>query len=280
MKVFVVGAGQMGGGIAQVMAAVGNITYLYDLNEEIVKKRLIFIENWLTRSVGIGKISEDEKTRTLNNILPSIYMKDAADSDVVIEAVIENLDTKVNIFQQLDQIIKPACILATNTSSLSITEIASYTNLPERVIGMHFMNPVPLMKLVEVIRGNATNDETVKVVWDLALSLKKFPVEVRDVPGFVSNRVLQVMINEAIFCLHEGVASKEGIYTVMKLGMNHPMGPLQLADLIGLDTVLFILEVMYNGYGDPKYRPCPLLKQYVKKGWLGKKSGRGFYEYP
>ena len=280
MKVFVVGAGQMGGGIAQVMAAVGNTTYLYDLNEEIVKKRFIFIENWLTRSVHKGKLSEDERTRTLNNILPSIYMKDAADSDVIIEAVIENLDTKVNIFQQLDQIIKPACILATNTSSLSITEIASYTNLPERVIGMHFMNPVPLMKLVEVIRGNATNDETVKVVWDLALSLKKFPVEVRDVPGFVSNRVLQVMINEAIFCLYEEVASVEGIDTVMKLGMNHPMGPLQLADLIGLDTVLFILEVMYNGYGDPKYRPCPLLKQYVKKGWLGKKSGRGFYEYP
>ncbi len=280
MKVFVVGAGQMGGGIAQVMAAVGNTTYLYDLNLEIVKKRLIFIENWLTKSVGKGKLSEDEKTRTLNNILPSVDMKDAADSDIVIEAVIENLDTKVKIFQQLEEIIKPACILATNTSSLSITKIASYTNRPERVIGMHFINPVPLMKLVEVIRGNATNDETVKLVWDLALSLKKFPVEVRDVPGFVSNRVLQVMINEAIFCLYEEVASVEGIDTVMKLGMNHPMGPLQLADLIGLDTVLYILEVMYNGYGDPKYRPCPLLKQYVKKGWLGKKSGRGFYEYP
>jgi 3-hydroxybutyryl-CoA dehydrogenase len=280
MKVFVVGAGQMGGGIAQVMAAAGNPTYLYDLNLEIVKKRLFFIESWLTKSVGKGKLSEDEKTRTLNNIRPTADMNDAADCDIVVEAVIENLDTKINVFRQLDEITKPVCILATNTSSLSITKIASYTNRPEKVIGMHFMNPVPLMKLVEVIRGNATNDETVKAVWELALSLKKFPVEVRDVPGFVSNRVLQVMINEAIFCLYEDVASVEGIDTVMKLGMNHPMGPLQLADLIGLDTVLYILEVLYHGYGDPKYRPCPLLNQYVEKGWLGKKSGRGFYEYP
>jgi 3-hydroxybutyryl-CoA dehydrogenase len=279
MKAFVIGAGQMGGGIAQVLAAAGIKTYLNDINIDIVKNRIEYIEGWLTASVNKAKLSEDEKRHTLMSIVPSVDLNDAKECDIVVEAVIENMDIKAKIFKQLDEMTKPSCILASNTSSLPITEIASKTKHPERVIGMHFMNPVPLMKLVEIIRGMATKDETFDVVRDLAYRLGKVPVEVRDVPGFVSNRVLQVMINEAIFCLYEGVASVEGIDTVMKLGMNHPMGPLQLADFIGLDTVLYILEVMHSGYGDPKYRPCPLLRQYVNAGWLGKKSGRGFYVY-
>jgi len=269
----------MGGGIAQVMAAAGNTTYLNDINSEIVENRLNYIEGWLTKSVSKGKLSEDEKTETMKHIIPSVDLRDAADCDMAVEAVIEKMDLKASVFKQLDEITNPACVLASNTSSLPITAIASKTNRPDKVIGMHFMNPVPLMKLVELIRGIATTDQTFNTVRDLAYSLGKSPVEVRDVPGFVSNRVLQVMINEAIFCLYEGVASVEGIDTVMKLGMNHPMGPLQLADFIGLDTVLSILEVMHAGYGDPKYRPCPLLRQYVDAGWLGKKSGRGFYVY-
>jgi len=279
MNVIIVGAGQMGGGIAQVMATAGHTTYLNDINIKIVKKRLAYIESWLTKSVSKGKLSEDEKTAILKNIIPSVDLKDAAECDIVVEAVIENLEVKVEVFKKIDDITKSSCILASNTSSIPITEIASTTKRPEKVIGMHFMNPVPLMKLVEVIRGNATTDETYAVVHNLAIAIGKTPVEVSDVPGFVSNRVLQVMINEAIFCLYEGVASVEGIDTVMKLGMNHPMGPLQLADVIGLDTVLDILEVMHAGYRDPKFRPCPLLRQYVNAGWLGKKTGRGFYVY-
>lgn len=277
--VMVIGAGQMGGGIAQVMAAAGKKTYLNDVNIDIVSSRIAFIEKLLAKDVSKGRITEEQKAAVLANLVPSVDQKDAADCDLVVEAIVENMDVKVKVFSNLDQICKPACILASNTSSLPITEIAAHTKRPGQVIGMHFMNPVPVMKLVEIIRGIATTDETCAAIRDLSMDLGKSPVEVRDVPGFISNRVLQMMINEAIYCLYEGVASAEDIDTVMKLGMNHPMGPLQLADFIGLDTVLAIMEVLYGGYADCKYRPCPLLRQYVKAGWLGKKSGRGFYEY-
>ena len=277
--VMVIGAGQMGGGIAQVMAAAGRKTYLNDVNIDIVNARIAFIEKLLTKDVSKGKITEEQKAATLANLIPSTDQHDAADCDLVVEAIVENMDIKAKVFKNLDEICKPSCILASNTSSLPITEIAAVTKRPEQVIGMHFMNPVPVMKLVEIIRGIATSDETYEAVKNESLALNKVPVEVRDVPGFISNRVLQIMINEAIYCLYEGVASVEDIDTVMKLGMNHPMGPLQLADFIGLDTVLAIMETLYDGYADCKYRPCPLLRQYVKAGWLGKKSGRGFYKY-
>lgn len=278
-KVMIIGAGQMGGGIAQIMAAMGKTVYLNDIEAKFVSSRIAFIDKLLTKDVNKGKITEVQKAATLKNLIPSVDLKDAADCDIVIEAIVENMGVKGKVFRSLDEICKSACILASNTSSLPITEIAAYTNRPEQVIGMHFMNPVPVMKLVEIIRGVATSDETYACVRDLTLELGKAPVEVRDVPGFVSNRVLQMMINESIYCLYEGVATPEGIDTVMKLGMNHPMGPLQLADFIGLDTVLAIMETLYDGYGDCKYRPCPLLRQYVKAGWLGKKAGRGFYKY-
>lgn len=278
-KAMVIGAGQMGGGIAQVMAAAGIETYLNDIDLDIVNSRLEFIGKLLDKDISKGKIDVAQKNATMAHLIPSVSLKDAADCDIVVEAIVENLDIKSSIFRKLDEVCKPGCILASNTSSLSITEIAAVTKRPEKVIGMHFMNPVPVMKLVEIIRGIATSDETYQAVRDLSVELRKTPVEVRDVPGFVSNRVLQMMINEAIYCLYEGVASVEDIDTVMKLGMNHPMGPLQLADFIGLDTVLAIMEVMYEGYADCKYRPCPLLRQYVKAGWLGKKVGKGFYTY-
>ena len=278
-KVMVIGAGQMGGGIAQVMAALGKTTYLNDVNPDIVGSRIAFIEKLLTKDAAKGKITEEQKAETLKNLIPSCDQKDAADCDIVVEAIVENLAVKSKVFANLDAVCKPSCILASNTSSLPITEIAASTKRPEQVIGMHFMNPVPVMKLVEVIRGIATSDETYRTVAELAEALGKVPVEVRDVPGFVSNRVLQMMINEAVYCVYEGVATPEGIDNVMRLGMNHPMGPLQLADFIGLDTVLAIMETMYDGYADCKYRPCPLLRRYVKAGWLGKKSGRGFYRY-
>ena len=277
--VMVIGAGQMGGGIAQVMAGAGHKTYLNDVNMDIVKNRIEFIEKILTKDVSKGKITEEQKQSTLNNLIPSTDQNDAADCDLVVEAIVENMDIKTKVFKNLDNICKPSCILASNTSSLPITEIAAATTRPEKVIGMHFMNPVPVMKLVEIIRGLATSDETYEIIKKESELLNKQPVEVRDVPGFISNRVLQVMINEAIYSLYEGVASVEDIDTVLKLGMNHPMGPLQLADFIGLDTVLAIMETLYEGYGDCKYRPCPLLRQYVKAGWLGKKAGRGFYCY-
>ena len=277
--VMVIGAGQMGGGIAQVMAAAGRKTYLNDVDIKIVNNRIAFIESLLTKDVNKGKITEEQKAQTLANLLPSADQKDAADCDLVVEAIVENMDIKSKVFKNLDAICKPSCILASNTSSLPITEIAAVTNRPDKVVGMHFMNPVPVMQLVEIIRGIATSDETYEVIHAESLALGKTPVSVRDVPGFISNRVLEIMVNEAIYCLYEGVASVEDIDTVMKLGMNHPMGPLQLADFIGLDTVLAIMETMYEGYGDCKYRPCPLLRQYVKAGWLGKKSGRGFYKY-
>ena len=277
--VMVIGAGQMGGGIAQVMAAAGHKTYMNDVNMDIVNSRLAFIEKLLTKDVAKGKITEEQKKATMDNLIPSDKLEDAKDCDLVVEAIIENMEIKGNVFRKLDAICKPSCILASNTSSLPITEIAAVTKRPEQVIGMHFMNPVPVMKLVEIIRGLATSDATYEAIKNESLALNKVPVEVNDVPGFISNRVLQIMINEAIYCLYEGVASAEDIDTVMKLGMNHPMGPLQLADFIGLDTVLAIMETLYEGYGDCKYRPCPLLRQYVKAGWVGKKAGRGFYQY-
>jgi 3-hydroxybutyryl-CoA dehydrogenase len=278
-KVMVIGSGQMGGGIAQVMAQAGKIVYLNDVKQEFVDRRIAFIDKLLSKDVSKGRITEEEKARILSRLIPSTDKKDAADCDLVVEAAVENMEIKSAIFKELDEICKASCILATNTSSLPITEIAAATKRPEKVIGMHFMNPVPVMKLVEIIRGLATDDETFRIVQNASLELGKTPVEVRDVPGFISNRVLQVMINEAIYCLYEGVGSVEDIDAVMELGMRHPMGPLKLADFIGLDTVLAIMETMYEGYGDCKYRPCPLLRQYVKAGWLGKKAGRGFYRY-
>ena len=269
----------MGGGIAQVMAAAGIETYLNDVSLEVIEGRINFIEGLLAKSVAKGKVTEEQRYDTLQNLIPSLALEDAADCDLVVEAIVENMEIKCKVFSDLDRICKPDCILASNTSSLPITEIAACTKRPEKVIGMHFMNPVHIMKLVEIIRGLATTDHTYQAIHDLTLVLNKTPVEVRDVPGFISNRVLQMMINEAIFCVYEGVASIEDIDTVMKLGMNHPMGPLQLADFIGLDTVLAIMETLHEGYSDSKYRPAPLLRQYVKAGWLGKKTGRGFYNY-
>lgn len=279
MKAMVIGAGQMGGGIAQILAANGIVTYLNDISMDLVTNRISFIEGILNKDVNKGKITEEQKAVTLAKLIPSIDQHDAADCDIVIEAIVEKMEIKGKVFRFLDEICKPSCILASNTSSLPITEIAAFTKRPDKVIGMHFMNPVPVMKLVEIIRGLATSQETYDFVKNLSCDLNKSPVEVRDVPGFISNRVLQIMINEAIYSLYEGVATVEDIDTVMKLGMNHPMGPLQLADFIGLDTVLAIMETLYDGYADCKYRPCPLLRQYVKAGWLGKKSGRGFYKY-
>ncbi len=278
-KVMVIGAGQMGGGIAQVEAMIGRKVYLNDVNLDIVNARIAFIEKLLSKNVAKGKMTEEQKAATLANLIPSTDQNDAADCDLVIEAIVEKMEIKAKVFENLDKICKPETILASNTSSLPITEIAACTTRPEQVIGMHFMNPVPVMKLVEVIRGIATSQETYEIVKAEALALSKVPVEVKDVPGFVSNRVLQIMINEAFYELYEGVATAEDIDNVMKLGMNHPMGPLELADFIGLDTILSIMNVMYEGYGDCKYRPCPLLRQYVKAGWLGKKVGRGVYKY-
>ena len=279
MKVMVVGAGQMGSGIAQVCAQAGYETLLNDISPEFISKGLNGIEKNLAKLVAKGKMDEGKKAEILSNIKAAKNVDCGADCDIIIEAAVENMKIKRDIFAKLDGICDAKTILATNTSSLPITEIAEATKRPEKVIGMHFMQPVPVMTLVEIIRGLATSAETYKFVEDMTKAIGKFPVEVRDVPGFVSNRVLQMMINEAIYCVYEGVATPEGIDEVMKRGMNHPMGPLALADFIGLDTVLAIMETMHAGYGDSKYRPCPLLRQYVKAGWLGKKSGRGFYEY-
>ncbi|GIN90816.1 3-hydroxybutyryl-CoA dehydrogenase [Siminovitchia terrae] len=279
-KVMVVGAGQMGAGIAQVCAQAGYQVYLNDMKEDIVEKGLGVIAKNLERQVQKERISSDEKERILARFIKSIDLEDAKNADIVIEAAVENLKIKMQIFEELDQYAPAHAILATNTSSLPITEIAAATKRPEKVIGMHFMNPVPVMKLVEIIRGLATEGEVYEAVEAMTERLKKVPVEVNDFPGFVSNRVLMPMINEAVYTLYEGVATKEAIDEVMKLGMNHPMGPLTLADFIGLDTCLYIMETLHEGFGDDKYRPCPLLRKYVKAGWLGKKSGRGFYEYP
>lgn len=278
-KVMVIGAGQMGGGIAQVCAQAGYEVVLNDLSEESYKKGLAVIQKNLARNVERERMTENEKSETLNRISKSLDLQDASDVDLVIEAAVENMAIKRSIFEKLDVIAPAHAILASNTSSLPITEIAAATNRPEKVIGMHFMNPVPVMKLVEIIRGLATADEVYNAVESMTKELSKVPVEVNDFPGFVANRVLMPMINEAIYTLYEGVATAEAIDEVMKLGMNHPMGPLQLADFIGLDTCLYIMETLHEGFGDSKYRPCPLLRKYVKAGWLGKKSGRGFYVY-
>lgn len=278
-KFMVVGAGQMGSGIAQVAAQTGLEVILNDLKEEYVNRGMAVISKNLSRQVEKGRMTEEEKEAILARIKPSTSLEEAREADFVVEAVVENMSVKSDLFQKLDAITPKHAILASNTSSLPITEIAAVTSRPEKVIGMHFMNPVPVMKLVEIIRGLATSDETYQVVEALAKQMGKVPVEVNDFPGFVSNRVLMPMINEAIYTVYEGVATPEAVDQVMKLGMNHPMGPLELADFIGLDTCLYIMEVLYEGFGDSKYRPCPLLRKYVKAGWLGRKSGRGFYQY-
>jgi len=269
----------MGSGIAQVAAQTGFQVILNDMKDEFVQKGLQTIDQNLSRNVSKGRITEEEKQAILSRISKSTDLQAAKDADIVIEAATEKMEVKTNIFKTLDQAAPSHAILASNTSSLPITEIAAVTKRPEQVIGMHFMNPVPVMKLVEVIRGLATSDEVYQTVEALAKEMGKVPVEVNDFPGFVSNRVLLPMINEAIYAVYEGVATPEAVDQVMKLGMNHPMGPLQLADFIGLDTCLYIMEVLHEGLGDSKYRPCPLLRKYVKAGWLGKKTGRGFYTY-
>ncbi len=278
-KVMVIGAGQMGSGIAQVCAMAGYDVYMNDLKQEFLDRGLAGITKNLGRSVDKGRMTEDEKAAVLGRLQTTTLLEDAKHVDIVIEAAVENMDIKKKIFAELDQHAPAHTILATNTSSLPITEIAAATGRPEKVIGMHFMNPVPVMKLVEIIRGLQTADEVYGAIEDMTKKLSKVPVEVNDFPGFVSNRVLMPMINEAIFTVYEGVATPEAIDEVMKLGMNHPMGPLTLADFIGLDTCLYIMETLHEGFGDDKYRPCPLLRKYVKAGWLGRKTGRGFYTY-
>lgn len=275
----VIGAGQMGNGIAQVAATSGMNVIMNDISAEFVQKGLATITKILTRSVGKGKITESDKESILSRISASTDLKDMAAANFVVEAATENEALKFKIFKDLDTICPPAAILSTNTSSIPIGRIASQTKRPDKVIGMHFMNPVPVMRLVEIIRGLATSDETFKSTWDLSLKFGKTPAEANDFPGFIANRILLPMINEAVYCLYHGVGKKEDIDTVMKLGMNHPMGPLELADLIGLDTCLAIMETLYNGFNDSKYRPCPLLRKYVEAGWLGRKTGRGFYDY-
>ncbi|MCA1040224.1 3-hydroxybutyryl-CoA dehydrogenase [Bacillus infantis] len=277
--VMVIGAGQMGSGIAQVCAQAGYEVLLNDLKAEYIERGLGVIKKNLSRQVSKERMTEAEMEEVLHRLQPSDNLEDAGRVDLVIEAAVENIEIKADIFKRLDGIAPEHAILASNTSSLPITEIAAATKRPEKVIGMHFMNPVPVMKLVEIIRGLATADEVYTAIEEMTHKLGKVPVEVNDFPGFVSNRILMPMINEAIYTLYEGVAEKEAIDEVMKLGMNHPMGPLTLADFIGLDTCLYIMETLHEGFGDDKYRPCPLLRKYVKAGWLGKKSGRGFYQY-
>jgi 3-hydroxybutyryl-CoA dehydrogenase len=278
-RIAVVGAGQMGNGIAHVFAQSGFKVVMIDVSQDALDKGRATIAKNIERQVKKGTIPPDEQVQILSRIDLSMDLDSIADASLIIEAASEDSGLKFRIFADVDRIAKPDAVLASNTSSISITEIARRTSRPEKVVGMHFMNPVPVMKLVEIIRGLATSDETTKYVTDLSLQLGKTPVEVNDFPGFVSNRVLMPMINEAVYCLMEGVGEPEAIDKVMTLGMNHPMGPLALADLIGLDTCVAILEVLRDGLGNPKYAPCPLLRKYVAAGWLGRKSGRGFYTY-
>jgi 3-hydroxybutyryl-CoA dehydrogenase len=276
-KIQVVGAGQMGSGIAQVAAQAGFMVHLADVDQEMVEQGLQTIKENLSSSVEKERISQEEMDETMGRIESGTEY--TSDADLAIEAVPETMDIKTEVFQALDEQLKEEAILASNTSSLAIAELAAQTNRPEKFIGMHFFNPVPVMDLVEIIRGIETSDETYETVRELGERMGKKPVEIRDFPGFAVNRILAPMINEAAFCVMEGVAEPEEMDTAMKQGAGHPMGPLELADLIGLDTCLHIMEVLNEGFGDPKYRPCPLLKRYVAAGRLGRKSGRGFYEY-
>jgi 3-hydroxybutyryl-CoA dehydrogenase len=278
-KFGVIGAGQMGNGIAQVAAASGLNVLMSDIKEEFTEKGKAAIAKNLNRMVEKSKLSRSEADAVMSRVQTTVDLEDMHEVDFVVEAAVERQDLKFKIFEDLDRICRPEVILSTNTSSIPIGRIASQTGRPDKIIGMHFMNPVPLMQLVEVIRGLVTSEETFQLTWELCKQFGKIPAEANDFPGFIANRILMPMINEAVFCLYHGVGKAEDIDTVMKLGMNHPMGPLALADLIGLDTCLAIMNTLYDGFKDSKYRPCPLLQKYVESGRLGRKSGRGFYEY-